>query len=780
MNRRNRIPFFLTALLVCVFTLFLTLTSCGTDDRTDRNAILSVTPDGDGSLVIEAQLTNGFLSGYTEKVIYLFELPSAYSTAAELTGLSPVAEVKPNESMRITVSMTDGARTRLYSSFMLATYDAAKGVYAPITTPVAVSVVESLSDRAPAESLPEVSIKGLISDQVGDAVGLGIAHTLLDVDMATMILSDWQEGAVVYVYNGYTAYLNGDALDKLDRAVAQYTRHGVHVYLRFTLGAPTDTTPPELYALANPAASSAQSFAVNMDSVTAAHRMEGFFDYMADRYADPAEGQAPVTAFILGYRVNDPDKYNAAANTTLPSYVTNYEKLTRVADTALRAHNPDGRVYISVDSHRSARTMQGGWDVTAFLAAFRDECALRGDYPWQVAGELTAPNPYLWEENTAVDTEFYTIHSLGTLTDLLSSEVYATPDGYRRSLAITGFSIPAAMSDGNVTQVTQQAQAASYAYAYTVCSKNPCVESLLYSVYADTAEPDGLRGLRGIGVTPEGTAVLLEKRWICHVFRLIDTTERTSLSGELGSIIGSAYTKLEASQTGKTPPATAVSGEGKLTGSVTESLDAATLFTFGDGTEQGFADGGGLIHTALRPTENLQNYHGYLYALFDGVNRGDAGCITVRVPAKLLIGGEKLVLDLYAGDAADPEAGDTAVTLRLTRPSTGATADGNGAILYESRVEGVSGNRWQRATYDVSNFTSLLSEEDEVILTVAVDSPTGDAFALGLAGVFVTGNTVGLPIPVGLVVTVVVILILVVGGAFLLLLLRNKDKKQEE
>jgi hypothetical protein len=110
----------------------------------------------------------------------------------------------------------------------------------------------------------------------------------------------------------------------------------------------------------------------------------------------------------------------------------------------------------------------------------------------------------------------------------------------------------------------------------------------------------------------------------------------------------------------------------------------------------------------------------------------------------------------------------------------GAASEGDGAILYESRVEGVSGNRWQRATYDVSNFTSLLSEEDEVILTVAVDSPTGDAFTLGLAGVFVTGNTVGSPIPVGLVVTVVVILILVVGGAFLLLLLRNKDKKQEE
>jgi hypothetical protein len=336
------------------------------------------------------------------------------------------------------------------------------------------------------------------------------------------------------------------------------------------------------------------------------------------------------------------------------------------------------------------------------------------------------------------------------------------------------------MSDGNVTQVTQQAQAASYAYVYTVCSKNPCVEALLYSVYADTPDLDGLRGLRGVGIAADGSKVLLEKRWICHVFRLIDTTERTSLSGELGSIIGSSYTKLEASLAGQVPPVTAVGGEGTLSGAVTDVTDAATLFTFDGGVDHGFLDGGGLVYTALRQAENLQHHRAYLYACFDGVYRGDAGCITVKVPAKVLMGGEKILLDLYAGDAADPSAGDTAVTLRLTRPAVGAASEGDGAILYESRVEGISGTRWQRVSFDASSFASLLSEEDEVILTVAVDNPTGDAFALGLAGIFVTGNTVGSPIPLGLVVTVVVILILVVGGAFLLLLLRNKDKKQEE
>jgi hypothetical protein len=67
-----------------------------------------------------------------------------------------------------------------------------------------------------------------------------------------------------------------------------------------------------------------------------------------------------------------------------------------------------------------------------------------------------------------------------------------------------------------------------------------------------------------------------------------------------------------------------------------------------------------------------------------------------------------------------------------------------------------------------------------VILAVSVNSPCEDAYELGLAGVYVTGNASGTPMPVGMVVTVVIILILLVVGVFLLIFLRNKDKKQEE
>ena len=779
MRTQKRRALLCLLLSACLLAMTLVMTSCEEESTADRNAIVSVVPDGEDSLVLEARLTKGFLSGYEEDHIYLFELPSAFSTAADLSRLSPVTRIKPKANLRITVPLTDGVRTRLYSSFLLASYDPDSRTYTPLTTPMAVSGIEGLAAR-PELPRPETSIKGLITDEVADAVGMGIAHTLVDVDMARLICKDWGERTVSYVYGGHTAYLDRDGLAELDELVGAYTRSGVEVYLRFLLKAPTENTPPELYALKNPAKSDAECFAVNMDSEAAARRMEGFFTFMADRYADPEGGQAPVTAFVLGWRVNDPKLHNAAGDVTLAAYVTGYEKLVRVADAALRSHNASGRVYISLDSHRSAATMQGGWDVPTFLAAFRDECALRGDYPWQVAGELTAATPTLWPESTSLDNEFYTLHSLGTLTDLLGSASYADPNGNPRSLAITGFSVPAALSDGVVTQESLEDQAASYAYAYMVCLQNPRVEALIYSDYADVPAQNSLRGLRGVATDAEGGVILQEKRPICGVFEKMDTTDAGGLSAALTELIGSAYTKLEASLAGRVPAVTAVSGEGKVGELVTSRGDAAILFAFDGGLDHGFGSGGGLTYTALNQTETLQGHHAYLYACFGESEAGNPGGITVSLPAKSLIGGKSILLDLYARDMADPTADRTGVTLRLLRPATGSVAEGDGAVLYESRAQNVSGGRWQTVSFDISSFADLLEEEDTVILTVSVDAPGARACELGLAEVSVTGNTVGSPLPIGLVVTVIIILILLVAGVFLLLLLRNKDKRSDD
>jgi hypothetical protein len=144
--------------------------------------------------------------------------------------------------------------------------------------------------------------------------------------------------------------------------------------------------------------------------------------------------------------------------------------------------------------------------------------------------------------------------------------------------------------------------------------------------------------------------------------------------------------------------------------------------------------------------------------------------LTVTIPAANLIGGKELILDLYAGQAGafgvSAEERPT-LTLRLTRPSKGSTSEGDGEILYESSVSEVKGSSWQTATFDIAEFVSHLDAEDTVTLTLLMDHHAADSsYNLGLAGVYVTGNTVASKSSKGLVIGIVIALVVIGGGTF--------------
>ena len=450
MKKRNRIMS-----LVCFLFLFMLMgllsTACGSKETVDQNAVTDVSLNDKGELVVHAQLTSGFLESFDQKKVYLFELPSAYSTDGDLEELDPVAEVKVKGSMTVKLSAMDGVRSRLFSSFLVASYNEATKTYKPLTAPMAVSNPQAVAESRPVELPRTDSIKGLISDYAADAIRLGISHTVVDVPMDELILSGWEEGAVSYVYNGTTSYLNASVLEELDEKVGVYTAAGVRVYLRFRLGSLTDTTkaPAGIYSSPAIKENAPADAAVDMSTSFAADIMEGFFSFMAERYAAPADGSLPVTAFIVGYRVNSKADHDGG-EASLADFITNYEKLVRVANVAIKSHNPEGKVYISLDNHRSVREMAGGWDVPTFLSAFREETALRGDYDWQIACELYTDSNTVWEEDPVANADFYTVRSLSTLTDVLSGDKYRDPNGGERRVLISGFCVPAVVKGGNM------------------------------------------------------------------------------------------------------------------------------------------------------------------------------------------------------------------------------------------------------------------------------------------------------------------------------------------
>ena len=784
-------PSRILSLLLCgilILPLLAGLSACSTAPATE-NRITSVVTDGE-SIRIEASLTDGFLENYKEKSVYLFELPSVYSSDVDLSELDPISEAMPRRSMIYILSLSDGARSRLHSSYLLAAYDAATDTYTPLTPPATLSNPEVLATPDDGYVKGEVSIKGLISDHPADAIRLGIAHTVVDVPMEQLILSGWQEGAVSYVYGGVTRYLNAHALTELDETVEVYTTAGVEVYLRFILGAPGGTDVPLGLYLPGATVTEAMvsDYAVNMTTSFATVIMEGFFDFMADRYATPTEGRKAVTAFILGNHVNNGVTTNHAAGMGLASYITNYEKLTRMAYTALVSHNAQGRVYISTDSRRVV-TNEQGWDTPAFLSAFAEEAALRGDYGWHVATDLYTDRPGIWEDDPDTDTNFFTVRNLGVLTDILDSAAYSWKNQPRR-LLIAGFSVPATTQGCISSEENDNRQAASYAYAYLTCLQNGRVEALIYDVHTDpspVAEKTDLRGLWRVALDDpaDGSNASLRPvspRPIYGVFGMMDTTAASSLSEALKNLIGPAYTKLETALSGKSAPITTVKGSGTLLPHTTDHGKASPLYTFNDGSLHGFADGGGLTCLELIHSEPLGI--NTLHACFERRDISEPVGLTVTIPATHLIGGKELILDLYGGQMGNEIIGvRPTVTLRLTRPSKGTVADGAGEIRYEASVDGIKSGSWQTVSFDVTEFASRLDASDEVTLTLTMDYPTDTApngsttHHMGLAGVYVVGSTAATGTQKGLVIAVIVVLGLLIVSASIWTILCHRKKK---
>lgn len=780
----------LSALLLCfcvLVPLALSLFSCSTAPAVENRVTQVILEDGE--ILVKAALTEGFLDSYTEKKVYLFELPSYYSGDADLSELDPVAETKPRAAIRFLLDAMDGVRSRLFSSYLVASYDPATERYIPLTAPMSLSNPEAMAAYTSPAVVGESSIKGLISRYPSDAIRLGATHTVVDVPMEELILSGWQKGAVSYLYNGVTRYLNAEALDKLDESVEVYTAAGVKVYLRFRLGSPEgEDVPIGLYL--SPA-HTAEDNAVNMTTDFSSSIVEGFFDFIANRYAAPTDGSDPVEAFILGYRVNNATDYNYAGDLNLAAYVTNYEKLTRVAHTAIKSHNPDGRVYVSLDDRRTV-TDGKGWDVPTFLAAFRDETAMRGGYGWHVACELYADTPSVWEENYTADAGYYTVRNLNTLTDLLDGEKYRDPAGSPRRLLISGFSIPAALKGGVSSAENDNRQAASYAYAYLTCVQNGRVEALIYSehtdAYADTQAGD-LRGLWTAyrdetvsGSGSEGTLLPAAARPVFDVFKKIDTSAASELSVGLNAVIGASYTKLESAMAGKSSPVTAVKGSGVLTGYEPTHKKASPLYTFGNGHFCGFESAGNLTYMELFDAETLGT--NALHARFERTAACEPMGLTVTLSATDLIGAKEMILDLYGGlTGSSGSAAKPTLTLRLTRSAKGAVADGDGEIRYEATVSDVKSGAWQTAVFDVTPFTTLLDASDEVTITLLMDYPPETApegttsHDLGLAGIHITGHTAATQTPAGLVVGIVAVLILLVAAVFVILLLRHKRRR---
>ncbi len=778
--------FHLWLAILCLLLSLFGLVSCGGDEEsadatedavTAQNTITSVVLER-GEITIKASLSQEFLSKFSDGTIYLLELPSHLDPVGELSDARTVAEGSPVAAVMFTVSEFDNGRSRRYSSFVLAAKDK-KGAYTAISSTASLENPESTAPVANTQDPVSDTIKGLSSADAAEVIRLGAAHTVVDVYIHELLLNEWAPSAISFIAGGTTAYLDGEALASLDATVRRYTDAGVQVYLRFLLDARHRTEACENADLYFPGTedTTAAYLAIHVGSSRAASTMEGFFEVMADRYASPDGDTLPVTAFLIGRRVNDPARYAAdgqapnSERTFGDTYIANYEKLLHIAHISIKSHNRNGRVYISLDDRRAVGTEESGWDAQGFLSALRNEANLRGNYDWHVACELYSSASAIWVEH-ADESGHLTIRNISQIGDLLDSNPYLTPSGDIRRLMISGMSIPAVPKGEEASDARATEQAASYAYAYMSALQYGRIEALIYDCPVDRyahAEEGALSGLW----TAKGSYGILipdKQRPIYTVFKKIDTSEASDLTAQLTAVIGSPYAKLVAAHAGNTVPVTILSGSAALSESLSPLAEGLLLFE--DGTLGGMTNAGHATYLELRHP-NADSEDVALHARFDRTHTASTMALTTKIKGSALFGATELSLSLSLLPIDPTKTTPCAVTLCLTVPAK----EDAPALAYESgRVE-LQGDQ-SVVSFGLENISSRLTEGDEVTLTLLIDGGDDLSYDLDLSGVYVIGATdapSGSVKPVLVILAIVVPVVAIVAVAFILIRKRKWD-----
>lgn len=744
-NRMLRI----LVLALAVFAVLGSTVACTQGEAITESKITEVKLSGsdDDKITVKAQLTDNVLSSIPKNSkLYLFEYTSDMDVASSIEGIDPVAETKAKSKVSFEIDLVEGARTRKYSSFAVASYNKDTKQYNVLTPLAAVKFDANVGDGKKA---PELSIKGLATDSVSGALDLGVSHALVNVNIRLLVIDKWEEDAVSYVHDGCTYYLRGAMLDYLDGVVREYTDNGVNVYLEFVLGeAVFDgdiSNMNYVNDLAFAGAASADGYLVNMESASVARRMEGMFDFLARRYSSSAEEYNGLCdQFIIGKNMNNSKKYASCGGLAMRELVATYEKLVRVADTALATYNSNGHAYISIDDNWSEVDSETVWQGQLFLSAFATEAAARGDYDWHVACGVYTDSSVVWEHSNA--PRRLTPETLSSLTDLLDVKKYKFNETDNRGVMIHDLSIPGDLLEN---------QAASYMYAY-YCALNAGFEAMMYSHYR--ASSVGL-------VDPSATASDSNKP-IYEVFKLVDTDDAQPANSLTTSIIGLPFSQLVSSLGDKAHPVIRTQGEVKLDA---DTKKVPLLYSF-NGDACGFESTAGIKYSEFV----YSDYYGasYLNMVIDSHAANGSEGMYARISGSDIKGADEIIVPLYAGSSASASA-SSRVTLRIIRPSKGSASSADGTVLYQATAEGVSGSVWQNVSFDVSEFTDLISADDTVIisLTATTDGAGGQ---FGVKDIYVDGAH-GSADVVGTILIVVLLIVLAgIVGLLVYFLLKRR------
>jgi len=415
--------------------------------------------------------------------------------------------------------------------------------------------LEGLTATGTAEPWP-TGIKG-IQDPTGydDLAELGMSHITNNISIATLIAGRAgpdHDPEFTYSVDGVAYAMRPEVVRRKDEFYRTMHDMGINVIAiilcyrtaadsRYQPEFPADGRlgPGPLYHPdAEPARMIQRITAVNLATAEGQRAYRAVMGFLARRYSRADNRYGRLGGYIIGNEVNSHWIWHHMDEAEPEDVISQYALQVRLSYLAARLHNPEPRVYLSMDHFWSIRygdeplrTMPG----RELLDRFAQTMALQGDLPWGVAHHPYPENlfdPAFWEDETAwlaYDTPRITYHNIEVLVEYLRRPALRYR-GEPRSLIFSeqGF-------HAGDTEHSEQVQAAAYALAHYKLSHLEGVDAHVLHRHTDHPHEGGLLlGVRACDAQGRPT----RKRPIFEVFASAGTQRQEEAFAFALPIIG--------------------------------------------------------------------------------------------------------------------------------------------------------------------------------------------------------------------------------------------------
>ena len=543
------------------------------------------------------------------------------------------------------------------------------------------------------ESALTGNLKGLVGTP-SQLVELGASSTMITVDLGELLVDEGGDGTISTVWNSVSVHFDREVVEELDRKVKAFTEAGISVYFEIVQTYSYGALDGRIKNIVFEDAPRASAYALNMQNRDGFDAICGAFNLLAERYSGGDYGQ--VDSFVIGRDVNNfRSSYSSGLDTQ--AAISNYSTAVRMAYNLLIAHNPNGRVYIALGNNWSVSDT-GSIGAKEMLISFTNLAEDGGDYFWQLSVSANASdssNSSIWVDALATDsTQFITPANLEILSLMLSTSAYKC-NGLERNLLLSHFSI---------CGLNEDAQAASYAYAYYKALDSGKVNALIYDRAVD-GENDSLRsGAYALGAN--GTP---QSKKLTSVFESVDNGTVGDIS-YISTLIGEGWNNLYKPLAKEALHRNAIKGssssdQGKNELSVITSFDNGSYFGFTPISAE---------YVELRYADGKNNPS--LYVSLDSEFTGDkAGAVT----DKLSLDQIKKAGYLSITSKVDSDSADSSLTICLLG------YDKSGKEISYTATTKIDSNEWVDMSYNIEEFLNHV-DEDEIRLTVMAGSVDGN------------------------------------------------------